>query len=127
MDIVRDSTLGQLVRWVTGNKVLLYPEENPGFAFQKTNTEEFGGEKSRSCPESLSRSRTRGAGEYSASSSSESNSDPSVPQQAGNTHIVDWYGPADPSNPMNWSPWKKRFVAFQIWSVKFQAFLSISN
>jgi len=30
-DIIRDSTLGQLIRFVTGNKLLLYPEEVPGF------------------------------------------------------------------------------------------------
>ena len=30
-DIIRDSTLGQLIRFVTGNRLLLYPEEVPGF------------------------------------------------------------------------------------------------
>jgi DHA1 family multidrug resistance protein-like MFS transporter len=30
-DIIRDSTFGQLIRFVTGNKLLLYPEEIPGF------------------------------------------------------------------------------------------------
>lgn len=30
-DIVRDSTFRQLIQWVTGNRVFLYPEEKPGF------------------------------------------------------------------------------------------------
>ena len=30
-DLIRDAPIGQLIRWVTGNRVLLYPEEKPGF------------------------------------------------------------------------------------------------
>jgi MFS transporter, DHA1 family, multidrug resistance protein len=30
-DIIRDSTIGQLIRWISRNKVLQYVEETPGF------------------------------------------------------------------------------------------------
>lgn len=30
-DIIRDAPIGQLLRWVTRNRILLYPEERPGF------------------------------------------------------------------------------------------------
>lgn len=30
-DILREAPLGQLIRWATGNRVLRYPEEMPGF------------------------------------------------------------------------------------------------
>ncbi|KAK2799383.1 hypothetical protein FQN50_008489 [Emmonsiellopsis sp. PD_5] len=30
-DYLRDTAAGQILRWVTGNKVLLYPEEDPNF------------------------------------------------------------------------------------------------
>lgn len=30
-DLLRDAPIGQLVRWVTRNRVLQYPEEKPGF------------------------------------------------------------------------------------------------
>ncbi|KAK4501470.1 hypothetical protein PRZ48_007279 [Zasmidium cellare] len=30
-DLIRDAPIGQLIRWVTKNRVLLYPEERPGF------------------------------------------------------------------------------------------------
>jgi MFS transporter, DHA1 family, multidrug resistance protein len=30
-DLIRDAPIGQLLRWATGNKILLYPEERPGF------------------------------------------------------------------------------------------------
>ena len=32
MDTVRESPLGQLLRAITNNRILLYPEEKPGFA-----------------------------------------------------------------------------------------------
>jgi DHA1 family multidrug resistance protein-like MFS transporter len=31
MDIIREATIGQLIRWITRNRVLRYPEELPGF------------------------------------------------------------------------------------------------
>lgn len=30
-DIIREAPLGQLLRYITGNRILLYPEEQPGF------------------------------------------------------------------------------------------------
>lgn len=30
-DLIREAPIGQFVRWATGNRVLLYPEEKPGF------------------------------------------------------------------------------------------------
>ncbi|WPH00814.1 Hypothetical protein R9X50_00364400 [Acrodontium crateriforme] len=30
-DLIRDAPIGQMIRWITKNKVLLYPEEKPGF------------------------------------------------------------------------------------------------
>lgn len=31
MDTVRDAPVGQVIRWITKNKVLQYPEEKPDF------------------------------------------------------------------------------------------------
>lgn len=30
-DIIRDAPIGQILRWITGNRILLYPEEKPDF------------------------------------------------------------------------------------------------
>lgn len=35
-DILREAPLGQLIRWVTSNRVLQYPEEKPGFELPET-------------------------------------------------------------------------------------------
>lgn len=34
MELLRDSVAGQLVRYATGNRYLLYPEEENGFVFK---------------------------------------------------------------------------------------------
>jgi multidrug resistance protein len=36
------------------------------------------------------------------------------PEKGQDLHVVDWYGPDDPENPMNWSRRKKFFVTFEI-------------
>jgi DHA1 family multidrug resistance protein-like MFS transporter len=35
-DLIREAPLGQLVRWITSNRVLQYPEEKPGFELPAT-------------------------------------------------------------------------------------------
>lgn len=37
-DIIRDAPLGQILRFVTGNRVLLYPEERPDFELPASYT-----------------------------------------------------------------------------------------
>jgi DHA1 family multidrug resistance protein-like MFS transporter len=35
LDIIRDASAGQLFRWVTKNRILLYPDEREGFVLPK--------------------------------------------------------------------------------------------
>ena len=42
MDIIRDSTIGLIVRFVTRNRCLLYPEERPNFHIPSMETEKNG-------------------------------------------------------------------------------------
>lgn len=113
--MLRDSPLGQLLRLVTRDKILLYPEEKPGFIFQADSPKQIHHEKSESHVEGLARSKTNQPGDDSASSSAEAGFDPSLARSVNDTLIVGWYGADDPSNPMNWSSSKKRIVALQIW------------
>ncbi|PIA91665.1 Caffeine resistance protein 5 [Cercospora beticola] len=54
MDLIRDAPIGQLVRWLTHNRVLQYPEEKPGFRCPASYTgRDDLAEKSH--PESVSR------------------------------------------------------------------------
>ena len=36
MDTIRDAPFGQLLRWLTGNRVFLYPEERPDFVLPES-------------------------------------------------------------------------------------------
>lgn len=35
MDVMRDSFVGQVLRLATNNRILLYPEEKPGFRWEQ--------------------------------------------------------------------------------------------
>ncbi|KAJ5484601.1 hypothetical protein N7453_012069 [Penicillium expansum] len=112
MDTVRESPLGQLLRAITGNRVLLYPEEKPGFVtsadpdetrHQVESKQSLGGDSAIPPAPTLD-------------SPPDSSSD-GLHAQDEIKNIVDWYGADDPANPRNWSTWKKRFVTFQIWYI----------
>lgn len=45
METIREAPFGQLLRWVTGNRVLQYPEEQPDFVFPTTYLDEKQDEK----------------------------------------------------------------------------------
>ena len=44
-DLIRDAPVGHIIRWVTRNRVLLYPEERPGFQYPSTYKNVVGKEK----------------------------------------------------------------------------------
>ncbi|KAJ5431820.1 Major facilitator superfamily domain general substrate transporter [Penicillium cf. griseofulvum] len=96
MEIVRESPLGQFLRAITGNWILLYPEEKPGFVPSTPEETKYQIEVKQSI------------GSVSAIMTT------SYRAHVENEYIVDWYGADDPLNPRNWSSWKKRFVTFQI-------------
>lgn len=109
MDTVRESPLGQLLREITGNRILLYPEEKPGFVPSKSAETKYQIESKQSLD-----------GNSIITPALTSDFPPDVNSDGAHTrdetkNIVDWYGPDDPANPRNWSLWKKRFVTFQIW------------
>ena len=123
-DLLRDAPLGQIIRYVTSNRVLLYPEERPGFELPKSYTD-------GSPPNTLA--------DISGSTTPRIDSDENhleqqvilgeqAPERIVSTPIaitpsrlkdgtilVDWYTTDDPENPQSWTPSKKAFVALQIW------------
>ncbi|KAJ5355648.1 hypothetical protein N7517_010257, partial [Penicillium concentricum] len=102
MELIRESPLGQLLRAITGNRILLYPEEKPGFVPSSPDETRHQIESKQSL-----------GGDSAIAPTATSYDGPYEENDAN--YIVDWYGPDDPSNPRNWSSWKKRFVTFQIW------------
>jgi MFS transporter, DHA1 family, multidrug resistance protein len=45
------------------------------------------------------------------------------PERGRDADIVDWYGPDDPENPMNWGTWKKVWVTFEICLLTFSVYI----
>ncbi|KAL7936127.1 MFS general substrate transporter [Trichoderma chlorosporum] len=100
MELLRDSVVGQVIRRLTGDKILLYNEEQPGTAehtmVQMThlvvgiNLENYQYKSERE------------AGSMAFG------------EQSGKNLVIGWYSDEDPENPQNWTGPKKAFVLFQL-------------
>ncbi|GAB7350827.1 hypothetical protein MBLNU459_g1361t1 [Dothideomycetes sp. NU459] len=134
-DLFRDAPVGQLIRWVSGNKWLQYPEEkDPSIwknfidkeksgnmamygAAEPPNDEEKNEEQQQNGSSPSHENRRSDSSGTLAGNDQEYNQmsgKPVDPEKGKNIDMVSWYGPEDPDNPQNWSQRKKFFVAFQI-------------
>src|SRR6187402_539263 len=129
-DIIRDSALGQLIRYATSNRYLQYVEERPGFTLPtpvapevqekleeiEKDTESETATDSDSTSDSeinidLERAASRDLRPYFSRTSKQEAVGPertiSRPIQptltSDGTILVDWYSTDDAENPMNWS------------------------
>lgn len=137
-DYIRDAPLGQLIRLLTGNQYLQYPEELADFLYI---------EKKVSSPSTDNSSQVQSRDEIdlgtqekdvetqkpvNALSPQSPGKDPapqhlrrtlSQTETTVNTSIspnqklilVDWYDSDDAENPQNWPSAKKAWVTFVIW------------
>lgn len=117
VSLFRDSIAGQAVRWVTGDRLLSYPDQPLRLgglpAILATSRDDYIGLRSQS-----SVVATHGLGIQAPYEN-----DPGFPlpkiESAVSTAEIDrnraWASPTDPENPYNWSTGKKVFVASQIW------------
>lgn len=149
--LFRDTTVGAIVRLVTGNKVLQYPEErNPEFFRKKYSTEAMD-EKQRKVDQANRKSEERwrrenpedAARETRASSQSTLNGSPDRKETEGSeesdnekskkrahhdtergkdVNLVK-FEPNDPENPMNWSLGKKCFTTGMICLLTFSIYV----
>jgi DHA1 family multidrug resistance protein-like MFS transporter len=154
-DIIRDSSLGQLIRLLTRNKYLLYAEERPDFVFPtpiteheqqhpKENVEGDAASTSESISSSESSSdadlekvETAGARDLRPYFSRTSQAEAVGPQKtisraiqptltSDGTILVDWYATDDADNLMNWSTGKRTFIAVQILLYTFAVYMGSS-
>jgi DHA1 family multidrug resistance protein-like MFS transporter len=88
-DILRDSPIGQLIRFLSKDRLLQYPEECADFVLPEAYVQALNSEKQ---VEPTDNSR-------------------SCPHLTAEGHIlVDWYAPDDPANPQNWSNGRQNYV-----------------
>lgn len=119
MSIFRDSLAGTLIRFVSSNRLLRYPEEEPNFVLptnylqNKTSVSpiesENDGQLSTPDPETAGGMRP------------ESNNAASK-----GTVLVTWYSDSDPANPQNWSSAKKAWIAGLLFAYTFAAYIGSS-
>lgn len=106
-EYIRDSPAGQIFRWLTSNRVLLYPEEQkdfvipPGFDVKKEPASSTELPSNEDC-------------EKQANTTSSSSTSTQQPDTEEDGTIVGWYSNQDPENPQNWPVTKKIFVFFQL-------------
>lgn len=105
-DLIRDTTFGQIVRFATGNKRLLYPEEHADFKVPDcyTTSARPSRSSSRTAVADLADAPSKGKGDLE-----KANEDATKPVQASVSVagqrtddgfvLVDWYGPQDPVRP----------------------------
>lgn len=124
--LIRDTQFGQFVRLLTGKRLFKYEEELDTalclrYADKTTNK--------TTMPLHSTDEKADTPSEVLASSAQSQRSDVKESQlptptlasieraevgSAADENLVDWYGPSDPANPMNWSTPKKFFVTSQI-------------
>jgi len=117
-ELFRDTAFGHLLRAISKNKILPYPEEtNPDIWKQfidkkgSANLAKYG-QTEEPKDETDGSERTRVGGQDAQVNSV---SGAKVDSENGkDIHLVSWYGDDDPANPQNWSLGKKSFVTFQI-------------
>ena len=148
--LMHDTAFGHLCRLVTGNKVFKYAEEKDpeiwkryinheksGYmaqhgtfsAEEETEIEQNANERKEEDVEQDPDSR-----QSSDTQVGETDNDrpqrfqaltgrPLDPEKGRDLYIVDWYGPEDKENPMNWSRGKKFFVTFEICLLTFSVYI----
>ncbi|KAF2161117.1 hypothetical protein M409DRAFT_69971 [Zasmidium cellare ATCC 36951] len=99
-----DTALGTLIRALTGDRLLKYPEERPGFQLPPNLRQD-------DHPEHLDEKALETANGGTSPSEISLDRQAVKDQEKG---LVGWYSDDDPSNPHNWSKWKKWNVVLQL-------------
>lgn len=138
--LIRDTTLGLVIRYVTNNRVLQYPEEEDPDWFKKKYSEEAQGKKERAAkaadrrseenwrndhPEQAAERSEQSSSDTLGSSDDDSSQDEKKPQrdkEHGKDVNLVKFEPNDPENPYNWSLGKKVFTTSMLCVLTFSIY-----
>ncbi|KAG8169828.1 hypothetical protein KVR01_000573 [Diaporthe batatas] len=114
---IRDTAFGQLVRRLSNNRWLRYPDEvDPTLWEKHLRDREFTrDEKPNGTDASSPRPERSIAGDVTRSV-----------EDGQDVFLVDWYGPDDPENPTNWPEAWKFLVAAQVCVLNFVVYIASS-
>ncbi|KAI1202124.1 major facilitator superfamily domain-containing protein [Nemania serpens] len=144
----RDTACGQLIRLLSRKKLLRYPDEvDPAlwkiFTHQQSSTEELVGSSDDVAVEAAPPAQRGGDdpeknADYGRRSSAQVKTDEASHDPLKGTlssqraddgqdfYIVDWYGPGDPENPLNWSEGWKFLIAAEVCILNFSVYVASS-
>ncbi|KAK9775980.1 putative Major facilitator superfamily (MFS) profile domain-containing protein [Seiridium cardinale] len=140
-ELLRDTVFSHTLRLITGGKVFKYPEELDPSIWEKYVHSEKSANIARhgqtEAPKPSSQEKLADGGRDESPNSRDSSAtavdhDTVVngersrhvdPEKGKDYYIVDWYGPNDPENPLNWSHGKKFFVTFEICFLTFSVYI----
>ncbi|KAK3069760.1 GTPase-activating protein [Teratosphaeriaceae sp. CCFEE 6253] len=117
-DLIRDTAFGALIRALTRGRLLQFEEDRQPATYRLRYAEQSStgthGPATKNDPlfEKLPLEDGQVAAKHEPTS--RSSSDGGETEKSKDVNLVDWYGPSDPANPLNWSSAKKTFVVFQI-------------
>ncbi|KAF2114326.1 hypothetical protein BDV96DRAFT_600309 [Lophiotrema nucula] len=138
MDFFRETQLGQIARWLTNNRILLYSEEKPGFhipvpylgscttaaTFKEPKqelpedqkiSEASGSEEEISTEKIVERPGSIESTESELLSLRNSAALSRITTRPDMQRILTWYATDDPENPQNWNFWAKSNIVFQMY------------
>ncbi|KAJ7791962.1 major facilitator superfamily domain-containing protein [Mycena olivaceomarginata] len=128
-DLIRDSTIGQIVNYVSGGRFLPYPEQRPGYVVPKhfllpsserKQSDGLASDAATLCGDSGDKTKTTPSPpDTEIRREKQVDDDTIVPDP----YLVDWDGDSDPENPRNWSFRKRAFVAFEISFLTFSIYI----
>ncbi|GAA5842841.1 hypothetical protein JCM9279_004003 [Rhodotorula babjevae] len=124
-----DTPVGDGIRLLTRRRLLRYPEEEPGYTPRAVvgSTEQKAIEKPDEhnvahrppSPNDLQPATSNPGADQAATSTASSRSSSCTLRPPERLNIVDWEGPCDPANPLNWPLGKKLWVS---WCIGFATF-----
>jgi len=152
MDLFRETACGQLIRLVTRNRYLQYPEEkNPELWKKYVNKDKSAnmakyGQPDEPQPENEDDEKKVGEEDDDSSEKGDDSADSIPPQghrgverqesryndasgikvdpeKGKDVTMINWDGDDDPDNPLNWSQGKKFFVTFLICLLTFAVYV----
>ncbi|KAJ7615020.1 major facilitator superfamily domain-containing protein [Mycena polygramma] len=141
-DLLRDSTIGQIVNYLSRGRLLPYPEQRPGYVVPKhfllrnsrrKSSAAVASDAATLCGDSSDKPKegstassppnTELKRESTLVADVESQKQVDDSTTVPDPYIVDWNGDSDPENPRNWSFRKRAFVAFEISFLTFSIYI----
>ncbi|KAJ4490822.1 major facilitator superfamily domain-containing protein [Lentinula aciculospora] len=123
VDIIRDSTIGQFINFVSDGKLLPYPEQRPDFVIPPRFLQANAPVSSEPIVSTLTDVKAKKEKALATVVEAIVVDDEDQHQTQADVDIVGWYSDDDPDNPKNWSSAKRAFVAFSITFMTFTSYV----